>query len=100
MAGHYVVAGTLGKTWRQRPGADLWSRTRRLGVHSSRTIPPHHSVNFTSSNAYVAEHAVILAREFRRGATGTQLRVDVEHVRVDRAAVPLVGKVVMAASGI
>jgi hypothetical protein len=37
---------------------------------------PDQRVNFATAYAYVAEHAVIQAREFRSIAAGAQLRVD------------------------
>src|SRR5262249_33086526 len=37
--------------------------------------PPDQRVNFATADAYVAEHAVIHAREFRSIAAGAQLRL-------------------------
>src|SRR5262245_41106295 len=45
-----------------------------LGLYAGKAAA-HQSINFASADAYVAEHAILHAREFRGISAGAQLRL-------------------------
>src|SRR5262245_55241792 len=52
------------------------SSPSKVRTSSAGNRATHQSINFVTANAYVAEHAVIHAREFRGIAAGAKLCLD------------------------
>src|SRR5262249_44485996 len=76
-----VLAASEGPSPRSRGTGPLTAvvavpRPAKVRTSCAGNRPPDQRVNFAAANAYVAEHAVIHAREFRSSAAGAQLRLD------------------------